>query len=266
MRHFFIMFILVFSLNTFSFSNPISKEYEKKYLKKVSKPYNIKIYYRKFIPSSYSRRHTTFKYLTKNDDNNLIKFSIILYEAWSKYPVDFVKKTNIKAIALVTNMKVVGQKRMAMPDAYGEVLYVDINCVDYGKQYSEHIIHHEYYHMIEQEFNGSMYYKDPNWKLLNKKGFLYGRGGRFMRDSKLTWKKHPKLGFVNGYSTSGLEEDKAEVFAHLLTTGEFKEVYKWFNDDDILRSKFEYMINFLKSISPNFDESYIKKLHQNFEK
>ena len=226
----------------------------------IHRKYGVRVHYRRFRPSRYARRYTRWQYLTNADNVKLKKLGKILIRVFNKYPVDFVRKTKLRAIALVKNMSVQGQKRGAMPDAYGEVLYLSTSIVlSYSKTYTEHVIHHEYYHMIEQQFNGSMYYKDPRWVSLNVPGTRYGRGGMYMRNPSIAWKKHPAKGFVNGYSTSAVEEDKAEVFAFLMTPDEYRKVLKWMRTDLVLRAKFNYMKRFLYGKSKEFTESYFNR-------
>lgn len=227
----------------------------------LSRKYRINVYYRHFIAGQYAVYYSKWKYLSEKDNDLLSKYAVILEKSWRKYPEGFVKKSGIRALALVKNLKVQRQRRFAMPDPYGEMLYLDIQSFRFGESYCEHVIHHEFYHMIEQEFNGDMYYKDPEWNRLNDGAFRYGEGGKYMRDPGQSWKEHPVQGFVNGYATSALEEDKAEVFAYLFTTVEFAKIRDWIRNDRILQNKYHYMIRFLNSKSSIIDESYFIKMH-----
>ena len=125
-----------------------------------------------------------------------------------------------------------------MPDYFKETLYYDFTVKSFA-EYPRRMVHHEYYHMIEQQFNGNAYFK-PKWAKLNEKGFEYGRGGAVNRDRTNSIFDHPLPGFVNRYAMSGLEEDKAEIWAVLFVTENWNTVKPWLADDHILRNKVEY--------------------------
>ena len=71
-----------------------------------------------------------------------------------------------------------------------------------------HVIHHEYFHMVEEQVNGSAYFKDPKWAALNTKGFKYGSGGDKMRDGNVTPLTHPQAGFVTSIRLLGWKKTR----------------------------------------------------------
>ena len=78
--------------------------------------------------------------------------------------------------------------------------------------------HHELRHLIEYNLYGSYAPKDANWESCNASSFRYGNGGSEMyNDAAFAHKIHPQSGFVTGYATSGIEEDKAEIYAAYMT-------------------------------------------------
>ena len=65
---------------------------------------------------------------------------------------------------------------------------------------------------------------------MNYKGFEYGEGG----DSEREWiklEKHQR-GFINHYSTTALEEDRAEIYQYLISCPD-----EALNNNDIIVSK-----------------------------
>ena len=74
------------------------------------------------------------------------------------------------------------------------------------------VLHHEFFHYIDYADDQS--YDDDEWEGLNQKGFKYGNGG----DSEREWVKLDKntRGFINHYSTTALEEDRAEIYQYLI--------------------------------------------------
>ena len=112
------------------------------------------------VPSASWKEVTFNKVQTLAEYKELLSFLKIFSIEFNKYPVDFIKKTKLKYVAMVRILKFGEQHRNALPDAYKEILYFDVikgrNKELYNgrkpKIYFRHIIHHEFYHMIEQEF------------------------------------------------------------------------------------------------------------------
>lgn len=224
--------------------------------------YEIKIFATEFQPSSYATKYAMWNYLQNDDFSEFLRYSQIFMQEWRKYPVDWVIKSGLKGIAIVKHLKVSGQDRAAMPDEYGEMLYYDIGYGRHGDSYERDIIHHEFYHMIEEQNFKSLYYKDPKWMALNPPGFLYissGKAAYYVPE--YAHKQHPQDGFVNGYSLFGLEEDKAEVYQYLMIKGDYNKLIKWTETDNVLLNKVNYMKNFIRSISPSMNEEYFQKTH-----
>ncbi len=234
-------------------------------LKKLEEKYGIEFYIgaNTFEPSSYAKQWNKWVDLTDDDYEELNRYMNVFIEEWNKYPVNWVKNSNLKGIAIVKKLNVSNQYRAAMPDAYGEVLYYDIEYGYAGEIYEREVIHHEYYHMIEDNYFGSFYYKDPKWNAFNEKGFKYGNGGASAyEEENFSNKDHPKKGFASTYSMYGLEEDKAEVYAYLFTTHYYSKMMKWVKEDEILNKKVNYMLDFLKSKDSELTKEYLDKIHK----
>ncbi|WP_020527919.1 hypothetical protein [Flexithrix dorotheae] len=231
-------------------------------LKSLERDYGISIYTGNFSASSYAATNAEWDFLDESDSLALLEFTNILAKEWRKYPKDWVVKSNLMAIALVKNLSVNGQKRFAIPDAFGEVLYYDIGYAHYGENYICHSIHHEYYHMIEENSFGTMYYNDPYWISLNDVNFNYGPGGAAAYgDDNFAASLHPLSGFVTGYSTYGIEEDKAEIFAFLLMKNSYLALEEWASSDIILKNKVVYMREFIQNEVILMDSAYFSFIH-----
>jgi hypothetical protein len=202
------------------------------------------------------------KVITKEFYKDLYEYMIMLDEEMSKYPLKFLWKTRLRAIALVRSLIYNYQLRGAIPDYGREILFFDIlNGSDF-EIYQRHVIHHEFYHMIEQELNGSAYWKDPIWSDFNHSNFNYGNGGVTMQENaNASVFSHPQVGFLNLYSQSGHEEDKAEIFASLFVKQEYTKLKQWSQKDKVLKNKMDYMMKFLIDNNKNFNPFFWDKLH-----
>lgn len=208
-------------------------------------------------PSS-AWKQVTFKKVSPKDRDkrDFMGYLAILSKELNKYPVDFIKNIDLKTIALVHNLKFAGQLRAAVPDFVNEILYLDVFYGSHRLTYRRHVIHHELYHMIEEELNGNVYYKDPKWNKLNPWMFNYGLGGKYNRGTNMYPLIHPQVGFINRYSMTALEEDKAEIFAALLIPSEYKKITKWAKEDEIIKAKIAYMKRFLRRYSPKMNMDF----------
>ncbi len=184
------------------------------------------------------------------DKKSLDLYRKTLAIEFGKYPNPLIQKSNLKGIVIVKNLSVGGQRRAAMPDYENEILYLDFQFGAHSPAYQAHVIHHEFFHLLEQELNGSAYFKDPEWAKLNPKNFKYGKGGKHQRGNNNFAFKHPQAGFINRYSTSGLEEDKAEIYAALFIPAERKKINAMAAQDIHLAAKIKMMLGILRKIDP----------------
>ncbi len=212
-------------------------------------------------PSTSWKLH--YRFAEENDYQKLYNYLKLFDTEFSKYPKSFHKTTNLASVVFVKSLGYGGQLRTGIPDYYKEILLMDFIRGEYNKTYQKHSLHHEYYHMIEQEFNKDAYWKDPKWNSLNIKGTKYGSGGSSVQHQTNVYDYvHPEKGFVNLYSMSGIEEDKAEMFATLFVKSEYKKLMNWINEDEVLKKKKNYMIEFLCSKDSNFKKDHWTKIHE----
>jgi hypothetical protein len=114
-------------------------------------------------------------------------------------------------------------------------------------------------------FQGLHYFKlsqsvDPRWSQLNLSGFSYGDGGVNMRVSTCAGSGSvaPLSGFLNKYSTSAIEEDKAEVFAAMLRLPS-----ALFNSpDECLRKKATLLRERLSACCPEMDAAFWNRVQK----
>ena len=173
-------------------------------------------------------------------DPALTDYLAVFEQEFSQMPKGLIQLSGLRSVVFVSNLTIGGQPRAAVPDYDNEVLYYDVSLR--GSQHARRVVHHEFYHMLEQQLFGSAYYKDPLWGALNAPGFVYGNGGAAERRRTLAAYNHPYPGFVNGYAMTGLEEDKAEIWTVLWLDHNWQQIYPMLKDDCILVAKINYMM------------------------
>lgn len=171
-------------------------------------------------PVNNSTSYSTWSELTdsKQDVADLQEFAGYLQTEFSKYPIDLVKNSNLQTIGIVRDLKVSGTSRPSVPvPTLNAMVYDAPQEVGGGKDYASSGISHEYWHFLDYRIRSDYRYTDPEWTACNPAGFSYGSGGETAYgnpDFKNAF--YDRKGFVTEYSTYGIEEDRAEMFAWLM--------------------------------------------------
>lgn len=191
------------------------------------------------------------------DKKAVQRFARILQEEFSRYPREFVRQSGLRALVLCAGLEFNGQKRAALPDRGRWVVIYDVTAAPKRPEYLRHVIHHEYFHLVDW-VGSSWRWRIPQWKRLNAKGFKYGKGGRTMQHDKSAWSLETgSKGFLNRYSKSSVSEDMAEVFAFLMTRP--KEVAAKSKEDAILRSKVRVLRSHLHLFHDSMNAEFWKQ-------
>lgn len=175
-------------------------------------------------------------------------------DEFQKYPKALLQLSGLKTVAFVRQLAIASQSRAAVPDYHHKVLYYDIS--PQPQAYLRHVVHHEFYHLLEQELYGSAYYQDPDWLALNPAGFHYGKGGAANRDAAAATFSHPAPGFINNYAMSGIEEDKAEIWSVIWASESWQQVSPMLATDPILTAKLRLMLQQLQCRLPELSQAW----------
>lgn len=192
------------------------------------------------------------------DAKNLATYLPIFAKEFALYPVDFVKRSDLKRIVFCEELAWDEQLRASIPDFANDTLYIDVVRGDWRENYQRKVLHHEFFHMVDQVDDGLLY-RDERWSAANPEGFRYGAGGHMAQTTEGTGALSDKYpGFLNHYSTTGVEEDKAEIFAYLFIDP--AELSRRAETDAVLRAKVELMKRLLLEFCPEMTETYWKNL------
>lgn len=200
----------------------------------------------------------SYHYTLEGDPTDMEELDIytpIFFMEWWLYGRSFMKKSTIKHVTFLHNIdfhtEEYSQERTGCPDymnTNGLILAVNEN----NFAYIRIVLHHELFHYIDYVVNEI--YVDEEWKSFNQPGFTYGNGG----DSEREWIKLEKgvMGFINHYSTTAVEEDKAEIYQYLM--GDPDEALN--NRDLIVQKKAKRIQKFMN----DFDTEGMGKSENNF--
>ena len=137
------------------------------------------------------------------------------------------------------------------------VFYISANELKDGKNNPrvksmlKHVFHHEFYHIIDSQLTNVII--DNRWEKINKNKYSKVEiSGDLNLDSSIN-------GFITQYARNNQNEDKAELFAMLITKN--SEVKKLLNGDKVLFDKVKLLISRLKSISSSINKDFWNKLN-----
>lgn len=190
-----------------------------------------------------------------------IFYQALLVAGLSLYPPDFVYKTGLKTIVLIDKLHYKSQARKAVPVFATGTLYLDPAPEIIA--YLQDVFHHEYFHMIDTKMaqlkltgahvSSSGKVVDKTWEALNVADFQYGSGGSKNRQPEGFINSNVvQRGFLNTYSMTAVEEDKAEIYAGLIRhPGAMLEAA-----DSILQAKSVELLRRLVMFCPSIDEKF----------
>lgn len=233
-----------------------------KAVRQMEEKFNIELITDSFSGGDYARRWASWTTPVEADSAVFAEFISVFADEWMKYPAAWLKVNGLKKIVFCKNLKVTHQMRFAMPDPYDETLYYDIEYLLYGEKYVREMSHHEFWHMIDEEQFGDMFYHNVTWCSFNSSSFRYGDGGSAAYDDGVyEYGEHTTKGFVTTYSMYGEEEDRAELYCWLFTPRTWELLTFWVTEDRILKKKFDWMIDFIESKVPEMDMEYYEKIN-----
>lgn len=189
------------------------------------------------------------------DSSDLAIYIPLFVGEFSQYSPEIISQSGLKKIVFCRNLKFDGQTAAGLADHDNQTLYFDTGiCNNFPANLLRQAIHHEFFHIMD--FKDDCTYDDPLWSSLNEPEFKYGTGGLDAKKSATMFMMNYALvGFLNRYSMSAVEEDRAEMFANMMIDyGRVKERTEW--DDPILEAKFLQTKVFLHKFCPSFNDAF----------
>ncbi|MGB3467066.1 MAG: putative zinc-binding metallopeptidase [Cyclobacteriaceae bacterium] len=179
-------------------------------------------------------------YQLSSDTVALQEYLLLLEQEYAKYPVGYFTKIGVRTLVVCDKLKLNEQERAAVPDPYQGILFLSIGFRDNNSTYQIHVMHHELHHCAEYYHWNTMSYDWDSWTMTNLPAFAYrGSGASAYEDPSVDWYSisKPTEGFVNLYSTTAAEEDRAELVAIIMTENEKKQLDAYLEKDLILQQK-----------------------------
>ena len=167
------------------------------------------------------------------------KFKII-QKNLNRYNQKFLKKINLKYIVLCEDLSISKINTAGIPDNIMKTLILDVK---FDESYFERVIHHEVFHIINDSYKEI--FDEKIWTNFNVEEFKYAKCSTCTDKLGLDTYSNTS-GFFTEYSKSTASEDMAEVFSHLMTGSDLKNI------DPILEQKIQFIKTNLLKIDQNF--------------
>lgn len=248
-----------------------------KKLLEIAEKYQLLIGIRKF-KTGYKAKTQNIKrfqgqyrwnFLSSKDDKVLDQYVKCFVENWEIFPTEFIKKSGLRAIVFVRNLKFANTRVGGGFDVSDSVVFVNLATQFYSKEYALHIVYHEFFHLLQNKFYSPGEFLDyKKWRSLNAPGVKYYPGGAMAMIRKNSKRfsyffEKPKIkGFVTQYARADFYHDPTELFCYLFIDENYTKLKKWMKTDKYLRQKTEYLIECLNKISPIFSFEYFDAVYQ----
>ena len=164
----------------------------------------------------------------------------IIKENLDRYDQKFLKKINLKYIVLCEDLSISKINTAGIPDNIMKTLILDVK---FDESYFERVIHHEVFHIINDSYKEI--FDEKIWTNFNVEEFKYAKCSTCTDKLGLDTYSNTN-GFFTEYSKSTASEDMAEVFSHLMTGSDLKNI------DPILEQKIQFIKTNLLKIDQNF--------------
>ena len=179
------------------------------------------------------------------------------------YPSSFLQNSGLKYVMICEKItdKSLGFEPGGLAPGHVDqspgVFYLNLSAVNkykntkIKKEYIRLLFHHEFYHIIDASL--SLMQLDERWEKINKNPYSSGLVvGALGIDTSVE-------GFISGYARNNSAEDKAELFAFMISKhNDFKKAIA---NDEILLKKSQLMISRLKELSKEIDKNFWRKLN-----
>ncbi|UCH35073.1 MAG: hypothetical protein JSV65_01605 [Armatimonadota bacterium] len=173
----------------------------------------------------------------------------LLARELGRYPPSFLVASRFKRVLMCTHLREGDVPIPSLPN-YERSLLLDVSA---PPAFLRRLVHHEVFHFADYADDHQLQ-RDPEWEKLNDHYFTYGVGGRFMREPGSARLNESLPGFLSHYATAALEEDKAEVFAFVMSAP--VAVRRVAARDRIVRAKVAAMKKQVSRLAPEMGAAF----------
>eukprot|EP00163_Fabomonas_tropica_P024842 TRINITY_DN427_c0_g2_i1.p1 TRINITY_DN427_c0_g2~~TRINITY_DN427_c0_g2_i1.p1 ORF type:complete len:371 (+),score=49.75 TRINITY_DN427_c0_g2_i1:33-1115(+) len=173
------------------------------------------------------------------------------------YPASVMRAGRVRAVLVCKNLQVNGQtgwqSRTASPSYSMRVMAYDSG--QHEMNYMKHVIHHEFYHMLDYRADGKIYDAVEAWNQFNPAGFSYRNGGATAGADGTTFgQSSSDPSFVSRYATYGIEEDRAETYMKMVV--DYNGMVLRAASAPAIRGKMNFIEREMLALDPDLDADW----------
>ncbi len=184
-----------------------------------------------------------------------------LRKEFAKYPPELVRLSGLKRIVFCRDLQATGQRIAGVALEKNATIYMDASTEIGDEAHRRRTLHHEFFHFLDFAMHADRDIRDnPEWVAANAPNVSYG--GTATNKPVPNWASHPAAGFVSGYAMKAVPEDRAELFAGMMTNN--LTVRLLLQKDSFLAAKLAVLKDELKIFCPLIDEAFWTKTAKNF--
>jgi len=191
-------------------------------------------------------------------DEQLVRTALWLRTELRLYGVDCLPRFGLRQMSLCSGLEVEGEQRGFHVAYESERMLISTDVVESNELFATRALHHELSHIMEGRM-GRGRYEDPEWNATNVHGMEYGEGGHLDRDPWHSIYDIRLRGVLTEYSRASNAEDKAEVFATMMTRPLYLKLRCMI--DGVLRDKVALTERRWREFCPEFSESFWGTIH-----
>ncbi|MDH5409637.1 MAG: hypothetical protein OEY00_13580 [Gammaproteobacteria bacterium] len=204
----------------------------------IEQTHQVKVHFNKFCRTYWGR------YKLTANNNELLAYMKMMQAEMKKYPPGYFVKSRASNMCLGENLSVNRITVAAMPAPENNILLYSVAREVSGKRkpyklgYLTNTFHHELFHNTDYAIWGMHYYKWNKWHTLNTPGFKYAGKGTMAYTNKAAMREMKLLkGFMNKYSQTGMEEDRAEIMEAIMLYPQRELILRKCQRDEIIVKK-----------------------------
>jgi hypothetical protein len=175
----------------------------------------------------------------------------------SKYPAELIRASGVKRLVLCRDLKVDGKRVAGVASPGNTSIYVDSTAEIGDEAHRRRTLHHEFYHFLDHAQHPTDMTTNTVWKNANAPGVNYGTAAPAAKPGQHNWASHPAPGFISDYSLTAIPEDRAELFAALMTNN--LTLRTLLQRDPYLATKTQMLKDELHQFCPAADEAFWAK-------
>lgn len=184
-----------------------------------------------------------------------------LRKEFAKYPPALIRASGVKRIAFCRDLKSRGTRVAGVALEKNATIYMDSSTEIGDEAHRRRTLHHEFFHFLDYAMHPDQDLgNNPEWAAANAPDAAYGAAASAAPVAN--WASHPAPGFVSSYARQAVPEDRAELFAGLMTNNLTLRLL--LQKDSFLAAKLGVLKNELKAFCPQVDEAFWTKTAKNF--